>query len=153
MFENRHRNEINVCIMSKSPDTLSHYSICSFMCTFCRSLFVLLYFFFWPLCHQFFFDIRILIFLFEICKLFFYLGRHLEFDLLPRIIGRCYLLRMFDPIAYIITLHLFPYRLMYIVIRFQIITVQSYFIHHSHFHGVMFSLFYMIGNHWFYCFC
>jgi hypothetical protein len=28
---------------------------------FCRSLFVLLYFFFWPLCYLFFFDIRILI--------------------------------------------------------------------------------------------
>ena len=28
---------------------------------FCRSLFVLLYFFFWPLCCLFFFDIRILI--------------------------------------------------------------------------------------------
>jgi hypothetical protein len=40
---------------------------------------------------NFFFDIRILIFLFEICKLFFYLGRYLEFDLFPRIIGRCYL--------------------------------------------------------------
>jgi hypothetical protein len=33
----------------------------SFMCVFCRSLFVLLYFFFWPLCCLFFFDIRILI--------------------------------------------------------------------------------------------
>jgi len=31
------------------------------MCVFCRSLFVLLYFFFWPLCCLFFFDIRILI--------------------------------------------------------------------------------------------
>ena len=31
------------------------------MCMFCRSLFVLLYFFFWPLCCMFFFDIRILI--------------------------------------------------------------------------------------------
>ena len=37
------------------------YSIFSFMCMFCRSLFVLLYFFFWPLCCLFFFDIRILI--------------------------------------------------------------------------------------------
>jgi hypothetical protein len=34
------------------------YSIFSFICMFCRSLFVLLYFFFWPL---FFFDMRILI--------------------------------------------------------------------------------------------
>ena len=31
------------------------------MCMFCRSLFVLLYFFFWSLCCLFFFDIRILI--------------------------------------------------------------------------------------------
>jgi hypothetical protein len=33
-------------------------SIFSFICMFCRSLFVLLYFFFWPLCCLFFFDIR-----------------------------------------------------------------------------------------------
>jgi len=39
----------------------SCYSIFSFMCMFWRSLFVLLYFFFWPLCCLFFFDIRILI--------------------------------------------------------------------------------------------
>jgi len=32
-----------------------------FMCMFCRSYFVLLYFFFWPLCCLFFFDLRILI--------------------------------------------------------------------------------------------
>ena len=31
------------------------------MCMFCRSLCVLLYFFFWPLCCLFFFDIRIII--------------------------------------------------------------------------------------------
>jgi hypothetical protein len=31
------------------------------MCMFCISLFVLLYFFFWPLCCLFFYDIRILI--------------------------------------------------------------------------------------------
>ena len=37
------------------------YSIFSFICMFCRSLFVLLYFFFWPLCCLFFFDIRILV--------------------------------------------------------------------------------------------
>ena len=37
------------------------YSIFSFMCMFCGSSFVLLYFFFWPLCCLFFFDIRILI--------------------------------------------------------------------------------------------
>jgi hypothetical protein len=33
----------------------SCYSIFSFMCMFCRSLFVLLYFFFWPLCCLFLF--------------------------------------------------------------------------------------------------
>ena len=33
----------------------------SFMCMFCRLLFVLLFIFFWPLCCLFFFDIRILI--------------------------------------------------------------------------------------------
>ena len=33
----------------------------SIICRFCRSLFVLLYFFFWPLCCLFFFDIRIII--------------------------------------------------------------------------------------------
>ena len=39
----------------------SCYSILIFMCMFCRSLFVLLYLFFWPLCCLFFFDILILI--------------------------------------------------------------------------------------------
>jgi hypothetical protein len=39
----------------------SCYSIFSFICMFCRSLFVLLYFFFWPLCCLFYLDIRILI--------------------------------------------------------------------------------------------
>ena len=39
----------------------SCYSIFSFICMFCRSLFVLLYFSFWPLCFLFFFDIQILI--------------------------------------------------------------------------------------------
>jgi len=39
----------------------SYYPIVSFMCMFCRSLFVLLYFFFWPLCCVFFFELRILI--------------------------------------------------------------------------------------------
>ena len=39
----------------------SCYSIISFICICCRSLFVLLYFFFWPLCCLFFFDIQILI--------------------------------------------------------------------------------------------
>ena len=37
------------------------FQIFSFMCMFCRSLFVLLYFFFWPLCCLFYFDMRILI--------------------------------------------------------------------------------------------
>jgi hypothetical protein len=36
-------------------------SLVSLMCMFCRSLFVLLYFFFWPLRCLFFFDLRILI--------------------------------------------------------------------------------------------
>jgi hypothetical protein len=36
-------------------------SIFSYICMFCWSLFVLLYFFFWPLCCLFFFDVRILI--------------------------------------------------------------------------------------------
>ena len=35
--------------------------IFSCMCMFCRSLFVLSYFYLWPLCCLFFFDIRILI--------------------------------------------------------------------------------------------
>jgi hypothetical protein len=39
----------------------SCYSTFSFMCMFCRSLFILLYFFFWPLCWLFFFELRILI--------------------------------------------------------------------------------------------
>jgi len=39
----------------------SCYSIFSFICMFCRTLFIFLYFFFWPLCYMFFFDIRILI--------------------------------------------------------------------------------------------
>ena len=39
----------------------SYYSIFSFMCMFCGSLFVLLYFIFWPLYRLFFFDIQIVI--------------------------------------------------------------------------------------------
>ena len=39
----------------------SCYSIVSFMCVFCRSLFVLLFSFFWPVCCLFFFNLRILI--------------------------------------------------------------------------------------------
>jgi hypothetical protein len=34
-------------------------SIFSFICMFCRSLFVLLCFFFWPLCFLFFIDLQI----------------------------------------------------------------------------------------------
>ena len=49
----------------------SCYSIFRFICMFCRLLFVLLYFFFWPLCCLFFFDIRILITPLVIFKLFF----------------------------------------------------------------------------------
>jgi hypothetical protein len=48
--------------LSLSPvfSVVSCYSIFSFMCIFCRSLFVLLYFFFWTLCCLFF-DLQILI--------------------------------------------------------------------------------------------
>ena len=42
---------------------LSCHSIFSFMCMFCRSLFVLLFFFFWPLCCHSFFDLRLQTFL------------------------------------------------------------------------------------------
>jgi hypothetical protein len=41
-----------------------------FMCMFCKSLFVFLSFFFWPLCCLSFFDLRILITPFDIFKLF-----------------------------------------------------------------------------------
>ena len=45
-----------------SPSALgSCNSIFGFMCMFCRSLFVFLYFFLWPSCCLFFFDLRILI--------------------------------------------------------------------------------------------
>jgi hypothetical protein len=40
---------------------ISCYSIFSFICMFSKSLFVLLCFFFWPLCCLFFFDLRLLI--------------------------------------------------------------------------------------------
>jgi len=39
----------------------SCYSIFSFMCMFCRSVFVLLSFFFWSLCFLYFSELRILI--------------------------------------------------------------------------------------------
>jgi hypothetical protein len=40
---------------------LSSPPVFSFICMFCRSLFVLVFFFFWPLCCLFFFDIQFLI--------------------------------------------------------------------------------------------
>ena len=46
------------------------YLIFSFMCIFYRSLFVLLSFFFWPLCCLSFFELRILITPFSIFNLF-----------------------------------------------------------------------------------
>ena len=46
------------------------YSIFSFMCLFCRPLFVLLYFFFWPLCCLFFFDLRMHNYPFGVFELF-----------------------------------------------------------------------------------
>ena len=47
--------------LSSSPAFGSCNSIFGFMCMFCRSLFVFLYFFLWPSCCLFFFDLRILI--------------------------------------------------------------------------------------------
>ena len=44
-----------------SPRVFVGFVFFSFMCMFGRSLFVVLCFFFWPLCCLFFFDIRILI--------------------------------------------------------------------------------------------
>jgi hypothetical protein len=52
---------VSLCRSSFFCLPLCCYSIFSFMCMFCRLLFVLLYFFFWPLCSLFFFDIWILI--------------------------------------------------------------------------------------------
>jgi hypothetical protein len=46
------------------------YSVFNFMCMFCRSFFVFMYFSFWPLCCLFFFDLRIVITPFGIFKLF-----------------------------------------------------------------------------------
>jgi hypothetical protein len=42
--------ELKICPLNIGFQWGSCYSIFSFMCMFCRSLFVLLYFFFWPLC-------------------------------------------------------------------------------------------------------
>ena len=56
-----------IIIVSGAPEFMpgfkwgSCYSIFCFICIFCRSLFVLIYFFFGPLCCLFFFDIRFLI--------------------------------------------------------------------------------------------
>ena len=68
---NFHAIFINICSSVSHPSIFSEFtpryqwglcfSIFSFMCMFCRSLFVPLYFFLWPLCCLFFFDIRILI--------------------------------------------------------------------------------------------
>ena len=52
----------------------SCYSIFSFMCMFCRSLFVPLCFFFWPLCCLFFFDLRMLITPLESSNSFYPIG-------------------------------------------------------------------------------
>ena len=45
-------SEAGTAYPSRAPEWGSCYSIFSFMCMFCRSLFVLLYFFFWSLCCQ-----------------------------------------------------------------------------------------------------
>ena len=67
-------------ISQEDSNELLCYSIFSFMCMFCRFvdlLFVLLYFFFWPLCCLFFFDMRILITpLVSIFKLFWWRYRN-----------------------------------------------------------------------------
>ena len=50
-----------ICALIPAFQWGSCYLIFSFLCMFYRSLFVHLYFFFWPLCCLFFFDIQILI--------------------------------------------------------------------------------------------
>ena len=60
------------------------------MCMFCRSLFVLLYLFFWPLCCLFFFDIRILITLWYLLAIVFsVLPRHTDSDYSLVSFGHC----------------------------------------------------------------
>jgi hypothetical protein len=60
------------------------------MCMFCRSLFVLLYLFFWPLCCLFFFDIRILITLWYILAIVLsVLFRHTDSDYSLVSFGHC----------------------------------------------------------------
>jgi len=72
MFFNQHIKDRQLLIIYISNDLCQilekeHFSgvrvnrLFSFMCMFCRSLFVLLSLFFWPLCCLFFFDLRILI--------------------------------------------------------------------------------------------
>jgi hypothetical protein len=55
LTSSEHMSSPHVCLSG------SYYSIVSFMCMFCRSLFVLLYFFLWTLCCLFLVDLRILI--------------------------------------------------------------------------------------------
>ena len=53
-------SEAGTTFLSGAPEfTPSFYPIFSLMCMFCKSIFVLLYFFFWPLCCLSF-DLRIL---------------------------------------------------------------------------------------------
>ena len=63
----KHNNRAGTVYLSGEPkftpgfQRCSCYSIYSFMCMLCRSFFVLLSFFFWPLYCLSFFDVRILI--------------------------------------------------------------------------------------------
>ena len=52
---------VTIILSSIFSVTTCRRAIFSFICMFCRSLFVFLYFFFCPLCCLFFFDLRILI--------------------------------------------------------------------------------------------
>jgi hypothetical protein len=62
----------------------SYYPIFSFMCMFCRSLFVLLYFFFCPLCCLYFFDtVKVLIFA---------TSNFRGFSQLDKFVGTCFLI-------------------------------------------------------------
>jgi hypothetical protein len=65
-------NVLGIDLKLKTNDNIIHYYIASHnsansylifssICMLCRSLFVLLSFFFWPLCVLFFFNLRILI--------------------------------------------------------------------------------------------
>ena len=60
----RHVNQFEhhrLTCTSVGQNIISNLSIFSFKCMFCRSMFVLLSFFFWSLCCLFFFDTQILI--------------------------------------------------------------------------------------------